>query len=65
MERRSTIPTNPCKDCTERHATCHAECENYIAWQALNAERLEAERKKKQAYYETYAVRVSRHIEKK
>ena len=23
---------NPCKDCTERHATCHGSCEEYKEW---------------------------------
>lgn len=24
----------PCKGCQDRHATCHANCEDYISWKA-------------------------------
>ena len=29
----------PCKNCTDRHAGCHAECDKYQAW---SKERREA-----------------------
>lgn len=35
-----------CKDCTERHMNCHAECEKYKEAKETN-ERIKAERKKK------------------
>ena len=30
---------NPCKDCTDRHQRCHAECEKYAAWSAEHEKR--------------------------
>lgn len=29
---------NPCYGCQERHAGCHAECEDYQSWAAVRAE---------------------------
>ena len=23
---------SPCKDCVDRHVSCHSHCEKYIAW---------------------------------
>lgn len=31
----------PCKDCPNRHPSCHAECEDYIAFDNYNKERRE------------------------
>ena len=31
--------TNPCKGCTDRHATCHADCPLYAAWSAEQREK--------------------------
>lgn len=56
---------SPCKGCTERHAGCHAHCERYQAWSAHNEQRREAERKRKQAYYDTFPVRLAKHLAKK
>lgn len=30
---------NPCKGCTDRHATCHADCKLYAAWSAEQREK--------------------------
>ena len=64
MERRQ-IPVNPCKDCEKRFIGCHAVCESYIAWQALNEELKEARRKERACYYETYPVRLCKNVVKK
>lgn len=24
--------TGPCKDCTERHLSCHSDCERYLSY---------------------------------
>lgn len=36
----------PCKDCKDRHAGCHSECERYQAYaaerEAINAKKREA-----------------------
>lgn len=31
-------PIAPCRDCTDRHATCHSDCERYKEWQKVNEE---------------------------
>ena len=31
----------PCKDCPKRHPSCHAECEDYIAFDNYNKKRRE------------------------
>lgn len=36
----------PCKDCTDRHATCHAACKLYAAW----CKELKAHKAKEYAY---------------
>ena len=35
---------NPCHNCTDRQAGCHARCERYQSWQA---EHIEQKRKEK------------------
>ncbi len=35
--------TVPCRDCTDRNATCHAECERYAAF-AAERERIRQKR---------------------
>ena len=47
--------TAPCKDCTERHPLCHAECPKYIAYRA---ERDEMCRQRK-IHREAETVRVA------
>ena len=39
--------TSPCKDCTDRHAGCHGECERY---QEYCQQREEAKAKRKAQY---------------
>ena len=34
-----TIGVNPCKDCTQRSATCHGTCQAYKKWAKENQER--------------------------
>ena len=44
----------PCKNCADRHAGCHAECERYLTW---SKERREArERDYDKRIYERYAI---------
>ena len=31
----------PCKDCKERHSTCHCECEKYITFKIARTEQNE------------------------
>lgn len=42
----------PCKDCAERHAGCHAECEKYAAW-------------KKESELQAEAIRTARNMDKR
>ena len=37
-------PIAPCRDCTDRHATCHSDCERYKEWQKVNDEYNERKR---------------------
>lgn len=36
----------PCRDCKERHACCHDDCERYRQFSKENAENAENERKR-------------------
>ena len=40
--------TPPCKNCTDRHAYCHADCERYKAFRASLDERHAEERKRRE-----------------
>ena len=40
----------PCKDCEKRHPNCHAHCEEYQAFAAWNAKRLEETRRESDFY---------------
>ena len=40
----STDRLPPCKDCADRHAGCHAECEKYLSWKADHIAACEANR---------------------
>lgn len=58
---------NPCRHCVERHAGCHAGCEQYAAWKA------EQTAKKKQVIAEKgsmsewleYQKKVKRRVEQR
>ena len=41
---------NPCRDCTQRSATCHATCKRYKDFEAENAQDREEKHKQKQEY---------------
>lgn len=28
------MTVSPCKDCTERHVSCHSHCGKYLTWRA-------------------------------
>lgn len=43
-----------CKECTQRHATCHVSCEDYQNWCTERAERKAAANVERQA--ELYAI---------
>lgn len=43
-----------CKECTQRHAACHATCEDYQKWCTERAERKAAVNLERQA--ELYAI---------
>jgi len=47
-----------CKDCTERHYKCHAECEKYIEGKAKYEEKKVALRKQKLLEDSVRAIRV-------
>ena len=34
----------PCRECTERHSTCHDTCEKYRSWKRLRDEAVKAQR---------------------
>ena len=37
MNENQTVQNKaPCRNCEERHATCHSECERYITWKAAH-----------------------------
>ena len=46
---------NPCKDCTKRSATCHADCKEYAEWQEKHIE--ERREANKERYRETMLKR--------
>lgn len=35
------MTTCPCKDCTRRYLTCHAECDDYKRFQTLRRQELD------------------------
>lgn len=37
----------PCKDCTDRHAGCHAGCEKYLSWCKIHEQEKAVIRKAK------------------
>lgn len=41
--------TNPCKDCPRRSAACHADCDDYAAWNALHQAAKAKDRQKQEA----------------
>ena len=43
-----TREMSPCKDCTDRFATCHDKCEKYKAWKS----RLDEVNKRRKEYNE-------------
>ena len=45
----------PCKDCSDRHAGCHAECDRYKQWQIEHAAEKDA--RYRQAQPEAIATR--------
>lgn len=53
---------SPCKDCTERHVGCHAECEKYRKAKEETEEAKEKQRlhKETEAYFADYAMDVIR-----
>ena len=53
----------PCKDCTERHIKCHAECDRYKQWSdKLSA--IKANKEKEISYAAYYHDAVTRHDSK-
>lgn len=58
------MPTNPCKDCEERHLRCHSDCERYKAyreeWERITAEIRKA--KKAEVLTESYVITMKRKI---
>lgn len=47
----------PCKDCKERHASCHAECEKYKDYKSTNDAEREKRFKKNKADQDYYSYR--------
>ena len=39
---------NPCKDCPDRHSSCHSRCDKYKTWKAEWDALRENERKRKE-----------------
>ena len=54
--------TPPCKNCTDRHAACHADCERYKAYRASLEERHAEEQKRREV--NTFAMMRMRKNEK-
>ena len=48
----------PCKNCTERHATCHATCERFAIWEGEHRAKKERELSIKKPRYECAARRL-------
>jgi hypothetical protein len=50
----TNYPTQPCKDCSKRHARCHSKCNEYAAYKTqINKYNL---LKKKEKAFDTYCV---------
>lgn len=45
LELKQKTVAFPCKDCSDRHAGCHAECEKYLEARSQNMKVKDRERK--------------------
>lgn len=56
----------PCKDCSDRHASCHADCDKYKSWRAeYDALKAEAQPKTNaEKNYVDYVCTISRRLKR-
>lgn len=50
-------PKSPCKDCNDRHETCHTVCDRYSVWKAEWEEQRKTINNSKYYYAEMYRLR--------